>query len=77
MNEDHIAAIVFRVCVRFWLMLYVITHGTIESFCQVQYNEVIKVPVEINIVVLVAKEHHPSQDMCWMTMLWTQGMSAI
>jgi hypothetical protein len=48
--------------VRFWLMLYVITHGTIESFCQVQCNEVIKVPVEIKVVVLVLKEHHPSQD---------------
>jgi hypothetical protein len=43
-------------------MLYVITHGMIESFCQVQHNEVIKVPVEINIVVLVLKEHHASQD---------------
>jgi hypothetical protein len=62
MNEDHIATIAFRVCVRFWSMSYVISHGTIESFCQVQCNEVVKVPVEINIVVFVSKVHHPSQD---------------
>jgi hypothetical protein len=29
---------------------------------QVQHNEVIKVPVEINVVVFISKEHLPSQD---------------
>jgi hypothetical protein len=62
MNEDHITVIAFRVCVRFWSMSYVITHSMIESFCQVQHNEVVKVLVEINIVVFVLKVHHPSQD---------------
>jgi hypothetical protein len=62
MNEDHTTVITFRVCVTFWSMSYVITHVTIESFCQVQCNEVIKVLVEINVVVFVLKVHHPSQD---------------
>jgi hypothetical protein len=29
MNEDHIAAITFRVCMRIWSISYVITNGMI------------------------------------------------